>query len=333
MGARNRTYSLSEMLLTEYRVEGAVCLLMTIPAGASIALNPKGRKTLHLILEGQLPITLADGSVKRLATGDWALVSYGERHTLGSGPPTEIAPPQWDPLQMADQPLRLHAGEPEGQTQGEGRALVLTFILTLATGATRSLGIRSVPDLWIAPGGGSSLPLQVDPPRLIAALEGPGSSAMATRLAAFAFTCIQRELSVALLWGEDTRSERTPHSRHVAAIIKQIRARPEQGWTVQSMARAVGMSRSTFAEAFAEATGIAPMTFLTGERMKRAGSLLRAEVLSVQEVGHRVGYPIESSFARAFRRHWGLGPREYQRRHSKAGGDAGAPGQAGNCAG
>ncbi|MFT3922096.1 MAG: AraC family transcriptional regulator [Myxococcales bacterium] len=93
-----------------------------------------------------------------------------------------------------------------------------------------------------------------------------------------------------------------------------MRARLEQRWTVNQLARQVGMSRPVFARKFREATGLSPLRYLTQRRMERAAELLVQSELGLSAVAEHVGYVSEFAFNRAFKRYHALAPGSFRRR-------------------
>jgi AraC family transcriptional regulator, alkane utilization regulator len=87
---------------------------------------------------------------------------------------------------------------------------------------------------------------------------------------------------------------------------------PERPWTVPTLAREVGMSRSTLARRFREILGETPLVYLSRSRLQTAAELMRTENLSLGEVAARVGYQSEASFSRAFRQTMGKPPAAYR---------------------
>ncbi|MCK5574838.1 MAG: AraC family transcriptional regulator [Sphingomonadales bacterium] len=85
-------------------------------------------------------------------------------------------------------------------------------------------------------------------------------------------------------------------------------------WSVDRLAKAAGMSRSTYADVFAKKVGLGPMEFVTLWRMELALQLFELENLSVSEAGYRVGYEAESAFRKAFKRIFGVGPGQFRKR-------------------
>ena len=88
--------------------------------------------------------------------------------------------------------------------------------------------------------------------------------------------------------------------RHIGQALGHIHLAPAENWTVQRLARAVGMSRSAFAERFREMTGTGPMGYLSDWRLQRALALLEQTDDAIQQIANVVGYQSAASFTRAF---------------------------------
>jgi transcriptional regulator GlxA family with amidase domain len=80
-------------------------------------------------------------------------------------------------------------------------------------------------------------------------------------------------------------------------------------WTVESLAGAVGMSRSRFAEQFRELVGSGPMNYIAEWRLQRAQHLLVQNSLSVKSVARQVGFQSAAAFTRAFTKRFKRSPR------------------------
>lgn len=87
----------------------------------------------------------------------------------------------------------------------------------------------------------------------------------------------------------------------------------ERDWTLDRIAREVGMSRSRFADRFQALMGCAPMTYLSDLRLQTARNLLTGTTDPVQRVAERVGYASPAAFARAFANRYGNSPSEVRR--------------------
>jgi AraC-like DNA-binding protein len=100
----------------------------------------------------------------------------------------------------------------------------------------------------------------------------------------------------------------------IGRALSLIHEKPEDDWTVESLASKVGMSRSAFAARFAQLVEAPPLTYLTRWRMQKASRLLETSHAGVAEVAKRVGYDAEAAFSKAFKRWIGVAPGAYRRR-------------------
>jgi AraC-like DNA-binding protein len=98
----------------------------------------------------------------------------------------------------------------------------------------------------------------------------------------------------------------------ISKALSLIHERPQQQWTVGSLARAVAMSRAAFAKRFADLVGEPPLTYITRWRMDIAAKMLRESREPVGRIAGKVGYISETAFAKAFRRRRNQAPGEYR---------------------
>lgn len=96
--------------------------------------------------------------------------------------------------------------------------------------------------------------------------------------------------------------------------LDAIHHQPGKDWTVASLAEVACLSRTAFAERFAEVLEETPYQYLTRWRMAQALKLLRDPRLSVAHVAERLGYQTEAAFRRSFKRVHGFGPGSVRRK-------------------
>jgi AraC-like DNA-binding protein len=96
----------------------------------------------------------------------------------------------------------------------------------------------------------------------------------------------------------------------VGRALSLIHERPSDPWTVESLAAAVGMSRSRFAERFRELLASSPMTYLADWRFQRALKQLNQSHAPIKAVARDNGYASSAAFTRAFRQRFGCAPRD-----------------------
>jgi AraC-like DNA-binding protein len=99
----------------------------------------------------------------------------------------------------------------------------------------------------------------------------------------------------------------------IGRALAALHARPTEGWTAESLALEVGMSRSVFAERFTSLVGQPPIYYLTLWRMHVAAQHLREGHGSVAQIAFQVGYESEAAFSRAFKREFGTSPGIWRR--------------------
>jgi transcriptional regulator GlxA family with amidase domain len=99
----------------------------------------------------------------------------------------------------------------------------------------------------------------------------------------------------------------------IAKAIALMQSDLAKAWTVDELAKAVGLSRPVFARRFLLFAGISPGRFLTNARMRRATELLRTSDAGLAEIATEVGYVSEFAFSRAFKRYQGVPPGVFRR--------------------
>lgn len=71
-----------------------------------------------------------------------------------------------------------------------------------------------------------------------------------------------------------------------------------------------GINRTTLVYSFKEMFGCTPHEYCRDVRMKTAFEMLKARKDTIREIAFEVGYEEQSSFTRAFTRHFGITPRQ-----------------------
>jgi len=117
-------------------------------------------------------------------------------------------------------------------------------------------------------------------------------------------------------WGRPIRD------RRIERALDLLEADLSKYWTVELLARAVGLSRPVFARQFVRMLALSPMRYLADRRMHVAAELLLTSDAALAEIAARVGYQSEFAFGRAFKRHHQVAPGTYRRRRTAAQSDA-----------
>jgi len=102
------------------------------------------------------------------------------------------------------------------------------------------------------------------------------------------------------------------HPRLCRALTA-IHDAPEKDWTLEWLADAAGMSRTTFANVFRDVVGVTPGNYLLRWRLSLAKGLL-SQGNPLKGVAQAVGYASPAALSRAYTRQFGLSPRESKHR-------------------
>jgi AraC-like DNA-binding protein len=101
----------------------------------------------------------------------------------------------------------------------------------------------------------------------------------------------------------------------IGPALRLIHENPAHPWQLEELARAVGMSRTSFAQRFRTTVGIAPLGYVRAWRMQLAERALRDGHDPVCEIALSLGYTSESAFSTAFKQVTGQAPRHYRTEH------------------
>lgn len=108
-------------------------------------------------------------------------------------------------------------------------------------------------------------------------------------------------------WGRPVRD------RRIERALELLDRDLSKYWTVEQLARAVGLSRPVFARQFVRMLELSPMRYLARRRLQVAAHLLRSSDASLAEIATHVGYRSEFAFGRAFKQQHGLPPGTFRR--------------------
>ena len=239
----------------------------------------------------------ADSSV-RLAAGDFVLLPHGHGLVLGS----RRDAPEID--------LNRFFAMDDGDTariDGGGACRGLGGYFELSGAATEHL-LRSLPPVVHLGGGADAAGLLWLVERLMAEMRipRPGGRLIAEHLSQ---TLLAEALRLHLITvGQSAGSWLAVLAEpRLAAAVEAMHAEPGRRWTLDTLARLAGMSRSGFAQRFADISGEPPVSYLTRWRMLLATDRLsRGEPIAM--VARDLGYGSESAFGAAFRRTTGTSP-------------------------
>jgi AraC family transcriptional regulator, alkane utilization regulator len=265
----------------------------------------------HVADEGSFWVHTGDGTRVRVSAGEAVLVPQGSSHRIGgeevaaTKPVGAVLPhPPWD-----EAPLIRHGGN------GALARIVCGFVNCEDLLLDPFLG-GLPPLLHARPGTDPRARWMETAIRYTAheaARPGPGSRSVLSRLVELMFVEVLRDHMRSV---GDTRvgwlaASGDPVVVSALALIHRAHADP---WTVDSLARRVGVSRTVLAERFARRLGMPPVHYLARWRLQVAASLLRTTSQPLKAIAQGTGYESEAAFGRAFKRHFGMPPAGWRRR-------------------
>lgn len=317
-------------VLSAVRLTGAVYFdvnarapwIAETPAVSSICANvmPEFEHVIafHIMMDGWCWAQLADESepAVRMEAGDAVILVGGEAHFMGTERGKRDAPNLDLYFRPRDRPLPFVLSELGGS--GEPARFVCGYIGCDARPFNPILG--ALPRLLHvrASSAGGNLTLELIRVAL-QETERPraGGETLLSKLSELMFLQAVRQHVDGLSpqsrgWLSGLRD------RHVGAALHAMHAQPAEPWTLDTLAREVGLSRSAFAERFTDLVGVPPMHYLGNWRLQLAARLLEGRGKSIAEAALAVGYESEAAFNRAFKRQVGLPPGAWRRSREAA---------------
>ncbi|RNG26299.1 AraC family transcriptional regulator [Streptomyces botrytidirepellens] len=106
------------------------------------------------------------------------------------------------------------------------------------------------------------------------------------------------------------------HHPGISKALMSIHGSYAEPWTVESLSREAGMSRSVFSQVFRDLVGESPMRYLTARRLQEARRLLADTSVAQQDIAQRIGYRSQVGFHLAFRKEFDMTPGDYRSRRA-----------------
>lgn len=303
-------------LLDGPRAKGAFLLRAVMTPPWSIRVQDRAPLSLVAMAEGEAWVTPDGGEPVRLRPGDVAIMRGPDPYTFADDPAT---PPQ----------VVIHPGQrctaPDGaelteamtlgvRTWGDGLdgpAVLLIGTYQLDSEISRRL-LRALPPLATVDGDAWNHPLV----GLLAeeiVKDEPGQQAVLDRLLDLLLIAALRE------WFARPEARAPAWYRAygdpvAGRALRLLHADPAHPWTVAELAARAAVSRATLARRFTELVGEPPMAYLTNWRLALAADLLLEPDHTIGSVAAKVGYGSAFALSTAFKRRYGLSPRQHRLR-------------------
>jgi AraC-like DNA-binding protein len=324
---------LSEVL-SAVRLEGALffsaefsapwCISTSASTALARYLSPGAGHLIiyHFLIEGHAYTKLSEGPREELTAGDIVIFPHGDAHLLGNGSPEKPV----DSLRIFAKNLAQGLKLARFGGGGEITRFVCGYMAceprlseVFLAGLPRMLKVhvaaKEPSGQWLE----NSIRFSVGEARASEA----GSGLVLAKLAEVLFVETLRRYINALPpdqigWLAGARDP------VIGQALAFLHKEPELRWTIPSLARRVGLSRTRLAERFRHFLGVPPMAYLAQWRLKLGAEILRSTDDSIAEVAAAVGYGSEAAFNRAFRRQFDCPPAQF-RRNSKESGNVSSP--------
>jgi AraC-like DNA-binding protein len=264
----------------------------------------------HVIARGSCWARVADQPARHMAEGDLLIIPQGDAHVLSSAPGMSGTPDRslWV-RPSAALPIVYELGG-----GGQDRARLVCGFLGFDERPFNPLiaGLPSAIHLPSKNSGDHALAALVQMAVTESRTARPGGENVLARLSELMFVeAIRRYLEG--LPEADRGWLAGLRDPVVGQALAALHGDARQDWTVESLARAAGASRSVLAERFTALVGLPPMQYLALWRMQVASRLLR-DGGQVATVADAVGYESEAAFSRAFKKLVGESPAMWRRR-------------------
>lgn len=290
---------------------------------AAPLLEPSAERVVifHMITEGECWVELEGQAAVHLQAGDAVIFPQGHAHRMNSEPGLPPATGARLDAVLSRRPRLLAYG-------GGGATCRLVCGYLACDARLARLLLAGLPSLVKVSVRGSNAGVWLEASLRYALAEArsprPGGAGVLAKLAEVLF------IEVLRLHMNEQVEGRTGwlagiNDRIVGAALRAMHARPAQPWTLETLAREAGTSRSVLAERFQQRVGTSPMQHLAQWRMLLATHLLARSSAPLARIAEEVGYQTDTAFSRAFRREFGQPPAAWRRGQAARAGAA-APG-------
>jgi AraC-like DNA-binding protein len=274
----------------------------TAPWGFRVEDNAMAK--FHLVLAGEAYLALdSEDEPHHLVGGDIVVLPHGTGHALIDAPGS-LAPS----LQgiLVDHPV----DETGTMSYGGGGAVTTVVCGGFGTDAMPTDLIEQLPRILVLGSARDGVSRWLEPLATLLAAERPptpGDSAVLAKVAdVFLTESLRQYLASHRLL--QLRVNASDEDAPIATALRMMRDNPGLPWTITHLARAVGLSRTSFAVRFRHVVGEPPMTHLTRLRLSGGAGYLTSTSRTIGDIAHEVGYDNEASFSKAFKRTYGRSP-------------------------
>jgi AraC-like DNA-binding protein len=263
----------------------------------------------HVITQGSCWVCIPGEPPTLLAAGDIIVLPHGDTHVLSSTPGLRRTPDMTLYRMPVDGrlPVSISMGDPQGAA--------VHFVCGFLGCDARPFNplLTALPRVILVSGHASGALASYVQFALAESKEPRmGGQCVLGRLSELMFVDVVRH------YLETLPPDRTGwlaglRDPFVGRALSAFHRNPTRDWTIESMAKNVGLSRSALAERFTQFVGQPLMQYLTNWRMQLAANHLLSGMESVAVIANLVGYDSEAAFSRAFKKAVGTPPSQWRK--------------------
>ena len=258
----------------------------------------------HYVIDGRLLVRVGDDAPLPVLAGEIVLLPRNDAHVLGSAADLR-------PVAIDDQVQAPGERTPAVLRHGGGGEATHIICGYLGCDMPDNLLLKTLPPmlkLGVRDGaGGAWMENSFRHAAAEFAVSSNGSAAVLGKLAELLFVEGVRRYVAALPEGQSGWLAGL-RDRLIGRALALLHGRVAHPWTTEELARAVGLSRSAFAERFTALIGQPPMRYLAHWRLQLAAVRLRESTAATAQIAAEVGYESDAAFNRAFKRAFGTTP-------------------------
>jgi AraC-like DNA-binding protein len=299
-------------VLEQVRLAGTLYFSAELRAPWGVSVRPEGRAPFYIVARGSCLLEVdGEPGALTLAAGDLALLPRAHPHVIRSD---AKAPPVPFGRFVKEHPMDERGFVQCDGGKGPTSTLVGGFFLSQELEATPLLS--ALPAVVHLRADDRDVASWLEPTLRYIGVEMSsrthGSRSVLNRLADILFiqavrTVLSTGAPVHAGWLKGLSDGQ------VARALARMHEHYAKPWTLTSLAREIGTSRTVLASRFRTLVGVSPMAYLTRWRMLHAARLLREPRAGVAQVAEKVGYTSEAAFAKAFKRTLGRTPGKVRR--------------------
>ena len=289
------------------------CFQSSLTPEAQKMLAPEGGHVIiyHYLTEGTAFARLPESSREELVAGDIVIFPHGDSHFLGNGSPENPV----DSFKLFAK--HLSHGLKVARYGGGGNLTKFVCGFMACEPSLSEVFLAGLPKMfkvhvpqepsgqWLA----NSIQFSVGETNA----SNAGSGLVTAKLSELLFVETLRRY-INTLPKEQVGWLAGARDPVIGQALAHLHKDPAQQWTVASLARQSGLSRTALADRFTHFLNESPMAYLAKWRMKLGAELLQSTENSVAEIAAGVGYGSEAAFNRAFKREFSTPPAQFRRK-------------------